>query len=108
MYQFSFSKLEIDNETMKSIHVPGIFLPNDEGCPDLPGTGKYIAIPQGSEVSIKIIASNTETFSNYNIAPAPRIPLDTDQNPLVYEKNMEVYSKNEFYPLIGLADGGFN
>jgi hypothetical protein len=34
---FNFEELELDQELMKTIKVPGIFLPNDEGAPDLPG-----------------------------------------------------------------------
>ncbi len=95
---FYIEDIDIDGNQMKTIKVPEIFLPNDEGAPDLPGTGKYVAIPQYSQASVKIIASRTETISNIDIAPAPRIPLDTEDGPLHYEKNMKIYSKNEFYP----------
>ena len=91
---FYFEELEINQEVMQTIKVPGIFLPNDEGAPDLPGTGRYIAIPQGAEVSYKIVSSRTTILKDQIIAPAPRIPLDTEQGPLQYEKDMSIYSKN--------------
>ena len=96
--EFSFEDLDIDGEQLKTINVPGIFLPNNEGAPDLPGTGKYIIIPQGSEASLKVIATRTETITDVEIAPAPRIPLDTEDGPLHYEKDMKIYSKDEYYP----------
>ena len=96
--EFSFEDLDIDGEQFKTIKVPGIFLPNDEGAPDLPGTGKYIVIPQGSKASLKVIATRTETIPDVEIAPAPRIPFDTEYGPLHYEKDIKIYSKDEYYP----------
>ncbi|MCD4665760.1 MAG: hypothetical protein K8R68_10870, partial [Bacteroidales bacterium] len=95
---FYIQDLDIDGEQLKAIRVPGIFLPNNEGSPDIPGTGRYIAVPQGSNVSVKIVESRTEIISNIEIAPAPRIPFDTYKGPLQYEKNPKIYSKNAFYP----------
>ena len=93
---FYFEDVNIKGEQMKAMKVPGVFLPNDEGAPDLPGTGRYIAIPQGATASFNVIASKTETFKNVNIAPAPRIPLDTDKGPLHYEKNMKIFQRINF------------
>ncbi|MCD4732047.1 MAG: hypothetical protein K8R74_15680, partial [Bacteroidales bacterium] len=96
--EFYLEDLDLDGEQLKSVKVPGIFLPNNEGAPDLAGTGRYVAIPQGAKVSYTIIASRIEKISNIDIAPAPRIPLDTDDGPLHYEKNTKIYSKNAYYP----------
>jgi peptidase C25-like protein/flagellar hook capping protein FlgD/ASPM-SPD-2-Hydin domain-containing protein len=95
---FVFNDILIDGEHAKSINLPGVFLPNNEGAPDLPGMGRYIALPQGATASVSIVSSRTETFSNINIAPAFRIPLDTDNGPLDYTKNMAIYNENKFYP----------
>ena len=89
---------DINGEPMKNLLLPGVFLPNDEGAPNLPGFSRMIAIPQGAEASFKIISSRVETINNVEIAPAPRIPLESDNSPLHFEKNMEIYSKNAFYP----------
>ena len=75
-----------------------MFLPNNEGAPDLAGMGKYIALPQGAEASFKVISSRIETISNVDIAPAPRIPKDTEVGPLVYTKNQQLYSSDRYYP----------
>ncbi len=95
---FALIDVNIDGEIAKAIKVPGIFLPNDEGAPDLPGTGKYIAIPQGAEAVLKIKALRKEVIKNVNVAPAMAIPLDGDQSPLKYEKDQKIYTSNEFYP----------
>jgi len=100
---FSVNKLfiedvNVDGITLKAAKIPGIFLPNDAGMPDLAGTGRYIAIPEGATVSYKIISYKTEVIKDIDIAPAPVIPLDNDPSPLKYVKNPSVFSKNAYYP----------
>ncbi|MCK4677940.1 MAG: hypothetical protein KAT48_07395, partial [Bacteroidales bacterium] len=96
--EFTFSEQEIENEVLQNISLPGYFLPNDEGAPDLPGGGRYIAIPQGATAVLNITSYRTETYTDIDMAPAPRIPLDTDKGPLFYKKNDNIYSKNAFFP----------
>ena len=96
--EITFEDTDVDGEPMKSVKMPGIFLPNNAGAPDLPGTGRYIAVPQGANVRVKILSSRTEVYKNQNISPAPVIPLDTEAGPLRYEKDSRVYSTDAFYP----------
>ncbi len=96
--QFQFDDIDVDGNILKAVHLPGVFLPNDEGAPDLPGMGKYIALPQGADAVYKIISSRVETISNIDIAPAPRIPKDTETGPLEYKRNQQLYSSDRFYP----------
>ncbi len=96
--QFQMDDIDINGSVMKKIVLPGVFLPNDEGAPDLPGLSKYIAVPQGAQVTFSITASRTEHYSNIDVAPAPRIPLETENGPLYYKKNDGLYSRNSFYP----------
>ncbi len=95
---FSLESMQINGESMMNLELPGVFLPNDAGAPNLPGTGRYVAIPQGAKASLKILSYRTETFNNVDLAPAPRIPWDTEEGPLDYSKDMTIYSANEFYP----------
>ncbi|PID93967.1 MAG: hypothetical protein CSA95_05755 [Bacteroidetes bacterium] len=96
--EFSLENRDIKGEKMQSIELPGTFLPNDEGMPDLPGQSRFIMIPQGAKASFTIREANVETYSNVTIAPAPRIPLDTETGDLEYHKKEEVYAQNAFYP----------
>jgi len=95
---FNFTKVQINGKTMDAIELPGLYLPNDEGAPDLPGTGRLIAIPQGSKVSYNIIKYRTETFTGIDLAPAPVILLQTETGPLKYYFKDSVYTTNKFYP----------
>lgn len=96
--EFTFTDRDVKGEDMKGIEIPGTFLPNDEGYPDLPGQSNRIMIPQGAEATVTIKNAVVETYQNIEISPAPRIPLDTERGDLEYTKNMQVYSKNAFYP----------
>ena len=96
--EFSLSDFDLKGEAMKEIQMLGRFLPNNEGAPNLPGNGRFIAIPNGAVASFKVTSQRTETYKNVNIAPSPRIPKVTDEGPLHYEKNMKIYSRDAFYP----------
>ena len=95
---FSFSDIDINGERMTSIEFSESFLPNETGAPNLPGISRKIAVPNGATPVLEIVSMRTEHFSNMEIAPSPRIPLDTERGPLSYNKDPEIYSRNSFYP----------
>ena len=95
---FALEDQEVDGAPMKYINLPGSFLFNDEGMPNLPGKGKYVAIPNGAKPVLRVVSQVTETIRNVEIVPAPRIPLDNDNRPVDYKKNAQVYAKNALYP----------
>ncbi len=105
---FNFADRDVNGEIMTAIEFSESFLPNEEGAPDLPGFGRYIAIPNGATPVVEIINMRTERYSNVNIAPAPRIPLDTDQSPLYYSKDESIYSRDAFYPAEPVSLGDFS
>ena len=98
MHEMVVAEMEIDGIMMKNFGVPGIFLPNDEGAPNLTGISRYIAIPQGAQAIITILDSRTEVYHNVEVAPAPNIPRDGDDAPLRYVKDMEIYGRDAYYP----------
>lgn len=95
---FSMNKDLINGESMDVISLPGNLLPNNEGAPNLPGESRFIAIPQGATPNVQVTASRTEKFQNVELAPAFRIPWDTENGPLEFTKNQSIFTKNEFYP----------
>ena len=96
--EFNLDLMEINGEQMHVLSMPGVFLQNDQGAPNLPGNGKRIAIPEGSMAVLNIVSTRTEIFQDIEMAPAPNIPWDDDNSPLVYEKNMEIYGQDAYYP----------
>ena len=96
--QMVIEEMVVDGQLMKNVLIPGIMLPNDAGAPNLPGTGRYIAIPEGARANVEIVSSRIEVYTDLELAPAPVIPLDTDDSPLDYTKNMSIYGNNGYYP----------
>ncbi|MCF7794709.1 MAG: hypothetical protein K9N39_12005, partial [Candidatus Cloacimonetes bacterium] len=96
--QFQLSQQNIDGEMQHVISMGNNFLPNDEGMPNLPGNGRFIAMPQGARAELQIVDFRVDSYQNIELAPAPRIPLDTERGPLEYNKDNTVYNRNEFYP----------
>ena len=105
--EFNFVDRNINGITMKGIEFSESFLQNEEGAPDLPGFGRYIAIPQGATAVVEIVNMRTERFVDVDIAPAPRIPLDNEDGPLHFEKDQSIYSKNALYPAQPVTLGDF-
>jgi hypothetical protein len=92
------SELEVDGEKMQIVNLPGVFLPNNAGAPNLPGTGRFIAFPQGAKPELEVVEYRTEVFHGLNIAPAYAIPREDDDSPLVYKKDPDIYTMDGYYP----------
>ena len=80
------------------VTMSGIFLPNQAGAPDLPSSSTCLAIPNGAQPSIQMVSSKTKVIENVDLVPAPQPHLDSDNSKAVYEKDMDIYSRNAFYP----------
>ncbi|HPS61453.1 MAG TPA: C25 family cysteine peptidase [Bacteroidales bacterium] len=91
-------EVTIKGEKMVHLALPGSFLFNNEGCPNLPGDGRMIAIPNGAAPVLSVVRSRTEVFRNVDIEPAPRIPNETESGPLDQVKNPDVYGRDQIYP----------
>ena len=95
---FSRMALDVNGNEMEKINMPGSLLQNSEGNPDLPVISRWVAVPQGADVKFKVETLQSDIFTNVEIAPAPRIPLDTEKGPLQYKKSNQIYSVNGFFP----------
>ena len=93
-----FGEITVDGETMATVGLPGVFMPNNPGAPNLPGVSRFIAFPRGARFSFEITAERTETFENVKVVPASPIPYENDDSPPVYEKDPAIYGTDAFYP----------
>lgn len=96
--EFELETDELDGETVHRLLLPQVFLPNDEGAPNLPSMSRYVVLPQGSQARLNVTSTRTETLQNINMEPAPRIPATVEDGPLEYDYDMSIYSMDEFYP----------
>ncbi|MBU0756125.1 MAG: hypothetical protein KJ645_13360, partial [Planctomycetes bacterium] len=92
------SELVIDRETLKKVSLPGALLGNNEGAPDLPGIGRFIAFPQGAKVAVETLNTRTHVLNEIDLAPAPNIPAENDDRPLIYARNPAIFGLDVPYP----------
>jgi len=98
LHQWTIDTMDVNGRGANVIKMPGVFLPNDSGAPDSPGISNYIAMPNGATATVRMIDSRRETYYGVEMAPAPVIPLDTDDGPLVFTRNNEIFAKDAYYP----------
>ena len=96
--QMSLSQLNYRGEEMSEISISAIAIPNDAGKPNLPADSRMLAIPQGATANLRVVSFEKETLHNINIAPALRIQAESEEPDMNYVKDMDVYSKDAFYP----------
>lgn len=82
----------------EQIELSGIFLPADQGKPDLPTNSCFVAIPHGSTISHNIISSQIQIINNVDLMAVSPIYADTDDTMATYEKDTSIYNVNAFYP----------
>lgn len=96
--EFSLNDVRINGEAMKDISISGNFLFNNEGAPNLPGNGKFIAIPNGCVPHVEIISSRKEVLNNI-ILPPHRISLKMMKKCSVHHnKDPRIYNVDALYP----------
>ncbi len=88
----------VNGEVMHNLHLEGCLSSNQAGAPNLPGFGRYIAIPKGATATVEINSSEIETIRDLNMASAPVIIPESDIDKICYEKNADIYRQDVFYP----------
>ncbi len=82
----------------EQIEISGVFLPAEEGKPNLPTSSRFVAIPNGSTVNYSINSSQFQTINNVDLIAAAPIKAGNDDTPSTYEKDSSIYGVNAFYP----------
>ena len=82
----------------EQIELSGIFLPADQGKPNLPTNSCFVAIPHGSTVNYNVNNSQVQIINNVDLMAASPIYADTDDTMATYEKDTSIYNVNAFYP----------
>lgn len=95
---FQSDPLLVDGEELRTIGMPAVTLPNDAGAPDLPGQGRFIALPRGAEASVEIVSARSRVYPGFDVAPAAPLPKENDDSPPVYRKNPAIYERDALYP----------
>ncbi|NLF41557.1 MAG: hypothetical protein GX587_02565, partial [Bacteroidales bacterium] len=96
--EFSVNEVVEKGINWHSVSTPGIFLFADAGKPELPSSGRYIAIPKGAKAQLRVLDSRYETFKGIDIMPSAAIPFDTQDETADRQKDLSIYEKDAFFP----------
>ena len=96
--RMSLNQLSYRGEEMSEITISGVAIPANAGSPNLPVESRMMAIPQGSQASLRVVSFEKETIHNVNVAPALRIQSENEEPDMNYVKDMAIYGKDAFYP----------
>ncbi|MFH1502802.1 MAG: C25 family cysteine peptidase, partial [Candidatus Eisenbacteria bacterium] len=96
--RISIDDVSVDGSTFQQIAVPGVVLPGDEGAPNLPGFGRFIALPEGAIPRLEILSMKTELLTGIDVLPSAAMPFETDDSPPVYKKDDAIYLSDAPYP----------
>ncbi len=98
MDRFGLEPITVDGAETRKVLLPGSFLPNNAGAPDLPSIGRTVAIPRGARAHLTILSQQTDTYTDLDVTPAPPIPKVTDTSPPIYERDPSIYGADAAYP----------
>ena len=94
----TLTPMSVRGEAFSQVSIPGSFLPTNPGEPNLPGNGRFVALPQGAKVKLEILESRTRVLPGVNVLPSARIPLDTEQETPLPEKDPAIYQRDAAWP----------
>ncbi len=83
----------------QEILLKGCFGSTAEGLPNLPFENRYIAVPRGAKVSLKVTENRCQTLSGIDLLPVAEVMLNNDDGLPVLQKNMSVFGKDANFPV---------
>ena len=95
---YSIESTEYRGEQGQVVIMDGSFLPNEAGAPQLPSSNAFVAIPNGSKATLKVISAEKKTLNDINLLPAAEPQFDNEDAEVIRTKDMNIYGHNAFYP----------
>ena len=75
------SKVRVENENFDNISIPGWGRILDEGKPAVPSLARYVAVPQGASVSVRVMDDDPMILNGYYLFPSQPLAIDSDNYP---------------------------
>lgn len=97
IYEFQITNSVLNGEPINHIQYGLNLVPGEEGAPELPFIQKNILIPNGAQANLKINNIDQEVYSNIDIAPAAKIPFDSEE--IILAQKGSKYQINSNYPV---------
>ncbi len=95
---YKIKEIPDGDEVFHEIALSNIMIPNDKGKPNLPSVNRFVALPQGAKANVIVESYEKEILKNINIAPSKGVVSEYDTTDYRYDKDLNIYSKNELYP----------
>lgn len=93
------NNVSVRNEEFQTISIPGWGINVDPGKPKVPVLGKYIAVPRGASVAVRVTDEDVVTLSGYHLYPAQPLAIDSDEFPQPeFTIDRQFYSRDTSYP----------
>ncbi|MEN8215911.1 MAG: C25 family cysteine peptidase [Pseudomonadota bacterium] len=89
------SEKQLSGNTYQAIHIAGTGYTHDQGKPQLLIRGTLIAVPEGSEIQLEILDSDTEILSGILLPPAPTF---NPEQPETFIPEPQSYEADHFQP----------
>ena len=96
--ELGLTDTEHDGVKGHEIILKGCFASNAEGKPNLPFENRYIAVPQGASVSIKVKEKASQTLRDINLLPAAPLQMNNEDKKPVLHWDMDVFGKDADFP----------
>jgi hypothetical protein len=92
------SEKNLSGSVYQAIQIAGTGYTNEPGKPQLPFRGALIAIPEGSQLQLEILDSDTEIRSGILLPPVPELNSDNDTTIYIYNKQEKIYQSDSDQP----------
>ncbi len=95
------SDIQREGEWYQMVRLPGEGFSADIGLPQVPAITRYMAVPPQANISVQVLKSQFRMLDDFNLYPAQEpLPdlIGFDDGSVKFQKNEQVYQKNEFFP----------
>ena len=96
--EITVADVEYGESRGQEIVMKGSFGSFAEGLPNLPYENRYIAVPRGAKVSVKVTENGYKSLNGIDLLPAAKVILNRDDKSHELHKDMNVYGKDANFP----------
>ncbi len=101
--EIGIAEIENGKALGQEIMLKGCFGSVAEGLPNLPFENRYIAIPNGAKVSIKVKENGCKTLNDIDLLPVAEVQQVKDSGSPQLHKNMAVFGTDAPFPSENVA-----
>ena len=101
--EITIADVQYDKARGQKIIMKGSFGSFAEGLPNLPFENRYIAVPRGAKVSVKVKENGCQTLNGIDLMPAAEVILNNAAEQPKLRKDMCVFGKDANFPAENVA-----